>query len=322
MQPIIDLHCDLLNYLALDPKRGPFDPAPRCSYPQLKAGNVQLQTLAIFTETAPGSQKLGWKQVEAFHNLLKSHPQSFSFYKGAFEQTINIVPAIENASGFCGEDETLKEGTDRLQLLIKKIGRPLYIGLTWNGENRFGGGIGSPAGLKKDGLELLKWLQGKNIAIDLSHASLKLCEEIINAIDKYSLQLRIMASHCNFRKVLDHPRNLTDDVAKEIFYRKGIIGLVFYKKFVHPEDPKALLNHIEHGLKLGGKDSLCFGADFFSLEDPFIQPLEIAGFFDELSDSSKYSYVIKLMETAFDREQIAKIARQNALHFFSSLCYN
>lgn len=313
MQPITDLHCDLLYYLSFDPKRSPFDPAPRCSYPQLKAGNVDLQILAIFTETDPKSTLLGWKQVEAFHALIKNHP--FTFYNQEANSKISVLPAIENSSSFCSEDEPLKEGIHRLQLLMKKIGKPLYIGLTWNEENRFGGGASTSKGIKADGIEFLKWLSGRGIALDFSHASDRLCDEMINTIDKYSLQLPMMASHSNFRSICDHPRNLPDHIAKEIIHRKGIIGLVFYKKFVHPDDPSVLLRHIEHGLELGGAESLCFGADFFSLEDPFIQPLQIAGFFDELSDSSKYPYLLTLMGRHLGAEQIQKIAKQNSLNF-------
>jgi microsomal dipeptidase-like Zn-dependent dipeptidase len=280
---------------------------------------VKLQILAIYTETHPGSETEGWKQVEWFSALLKNYSDHFASFTGAFTEKIHLLPAIENASSFCSEDEPLKEGLHRLQKLIRKIGKPLYIGLTWNGENRFGGGIGSKAGLKPDGLELLKWLDQKQIAIDLSHASDRLCDEIINAIDKYNLNLRIMASHCNFRKIWEEPRNLTDEIAKEIIHRKGIMGMVFYKKFVHPNDPKALLKHIEHGLKLGGENTLCFGADFFSIEDPFHAPIQVAGFFDELSDSSKYPYLLDLMKDHFNEMQIKKIASENGFNFIKEL---
>ncbi len=314
MYPIIDLHCDLLHYLAQNPKRTAYDPSSRCSYPHLKAGNVKLQVLAIYTETKPDSEKQGWKQVEIFSTLLK---KEFSYFDGQLTDKMAILPAIENASSFCNEEEPLKDWLQRLQQLTKKIGPPLYIGLTWNGENRFGGGTGSKTGLKSDGLELLKWLDQKQIAIDLSHASDRLCDEIINAIDKYNLNLHILASHCNFRKILNEPRNLTDDIAKEIFRRKGIMGMVFYQKFVHPTDHKALLRHIEHGLYLGGQNSLCFGADFFCTEDP-ISTVIIHKFFDELSDSSKYPYFIELMSTQFSQEQIKKICVENYKAFHES----
>ena len=49
---VADFHCDLLSYLAEDAKRTPHDLASRASIPQLQAGGVKLQTLAIFTKTA------------------------------------------------------------------------------------------------------------------------------------------------------------------------------------------------------------------------------------------------------------------------------
>ena len=63
---VIDLHCDLLGYLAMSPDRTPEDPIVRCSLPQLKAGNVKTQVLAISSETNYTSLNFGLKQLEAF----------------------------------------------------------------------------------------------------------------------------------------------------------------------------------------------------------------------------------------------------------------
>ena len=64
MHPIVDLHCDLLCYLANDPKRKVYDHESRCSLPQMQKGNVKLQTLAVFTETSQRSLKDGDAQIE------------------------------------------------------------------------------------------------------------------------------------------------------------------------------------------------------------------------------------------------------------------
>jgi len=97
--PIADLHCDLLLYLSLDRKRTPYDPPVRCSIPQLRQGNVKIQTMAIYTETVEGSVKSGISQVEAFLNLLKNHSDVFERIQENSNK-IGIIPAIENASAF------------------------------------------------------------------------------------------------------------------------------------------------------------------------------------------------------------------------------
>ncbi len=274
---VIDLHCDLLSYLALSPSRNPLNPAPRCSGPQLKAGNVKIQTLAISSETTIYSLCFGLRQLEIFLQLPKEYPEYFS--------NESIIPAFENASCFCIETEPLQDVFDRLEDICSRIS-PLYIGITWNGENRFGGGCGSEAGLKEDGMELLKFLSGKGIAIDFAHATDTLARETLHFIDANNLQLSVMASHSNFRALQGHMHNLPDDIAKEIIQREGLIGLVFVPKFL--EKPENLYKQIEYGLKLGGENSLAFGADFFCTEDlSMIFPGEFS-FFDEMSDAFQY----------------------------------
>lgn len=303
---VVDIHCDLLCYLALDPKRDPFHPSIRCSAPQLKAGNVKLQTLAIFTETNLYSLLYGLRQLEIFLSLPDKYPDSFTNH--------NILPAFENASSFALESEPLANVFERLETILTQI-TPFYISLTWNGENRFGGGCGSTAGLKKDGEELLKFLNNRGIAIDFSHASDKLARETLNFIDTHSLNLRVMASHSNFRALQDQPRNLPDDIAKEIITRHGLIGLVFYNKFL--KDIPQLYQMIEHGYKLGGEQALAFGADFFCLDDLITVLDDPGGFHEALSDSSKYPSILESIsrEMQIPSSQLEDLASGNAMQF-------
>jgi len=304
---VVDLHCDLLLYLSADSKRDPYNRAIRCSAPQLKAGNVKKQVLAIFTETNPQSVIEGQKQIETFYSLPIRYPDDFS--------NENILPAFENGSGFASEDEPLDAAFSRLEKILTQI-TPLYISLTWNGENRFGGGCGSEAGLKKDGEELLRFLSGKGIAIDFSHASDRLADQTLDFIDHHNLDLPVMASHSNFRALLNQERNLPDAIAKEIFARKGIIGLVFFKKFL--KTPDQLYEMIAHGFKLGGENRLAFGADFFYLDD--LPPMEGPyGFFEEMSDASKYPLILEGIrkEMNLQIEQLQALASGNALKFIA-----
>jgi membrane dipeptidase len=76
------------------------------------------------------------------------------------------------------------------------------------------------------------------------------------------LQVPILASHSNFRTVFKHPRNLPDEIAREIILQKGVIGINFLRAFVNDKNPDALLDHIEYGMKLGAEDALCFWCRF------------------------------------------------------------
>ena len=145
MRPVIDMHCDLLCYLANDPSRSALSPDVRCSLPQLRAGNVKLQTMAIFTETEPNSTQKAKSQMAHFEQLPKHYPQDFQIFKKGDSledlfpnDKIKILLAIENASGFFEEDEPIEQGFKRIETAENKS-KILYISFTWNFENRFRG---------------------------------------------------------------------------------------------------------------------------------------------------------------------------------------
>lgn len=196
---IADLHCDLLAYLATDDERKVEDKQLRCSLPKLKKGNVSLQILAVFTETGKKSVTSAEKQLTIFRALPKLYPDEFVHLtelrvpsQGA---KVHIAAAIENASGLCNETEPLEDCFVRFDQYRQSAGPILYVSLTWNHENRFGGGNASKVGLKRDGELLLDYLDGSGIAIDLSHTSDPLGYGILEYIDKKGLNLTPIASH-------------------------------------------------------------------------------------------------------------------------------
>lgn len=327
--PIADLHCDLLSYLSRDPQRSPYDLASRCSIPQLKEGNVKFQMMAIFTETGPGSVQSGMAQVQAFKKILNNHSDVFEIIRDSVQlktlqisNKIGILPAIENASSFCEEHEPLKEALDRLTMVQRKIGKCAYISLTWNTENRFGGGALTSVGLKNDGKQLIDYLCEHGIALDFSHASDHLAFEVLNYLEQNNLQLPLIASHSNFRSIVNVPRNLPQDLAKEILKRQGLIGLNFIRLFVGPDSTNNFIKQLEYSLQLGYPQGICLGADFFYIEDVSVEhrksPEQL--FFPDFDHAGAYVKVIDLWKNALalSPDQLANICFNNLIHFLSA----
>lgn len=320
-KPIIDLHCDLLFYLELDSKRTPYDLAPRCGISQLRNGNVILQTMAIFTETRPSSSDKGMEQLKIYQGLPLHYPKDFQHYSPEWDlqsPRIATLMAFENASGFCSEQESLQEGFDRLKKAMK-FAKPLYISLTWNTENRFGGGALTKIGLKEDGKRLLEEIDRQGIAVDLSHASDALANEAIDYIAGHNLHIPLMASHSNARAVSAVPRNLPDDLAGEIFRRRGIVGFNLYRYFIgdHPED---VVKHFAHWLELGGENHMAFGADLFNDADlPPTYKHGKEGFFQEYQNAGCYGSLLTLLEKelGLTNALMDKLSHQNALAFIN-----
>ena len=317
---VIDLHCDLLGSVEYNSKLTFTSAETNCSVEQLQEGGVGLQVFAVAAITKKGSTQIAERQIALFKKLLSDHAYQIQPY-GSFlprlsrSQKTQALIAIENASGLCEEDEPLERAFERFEA-FQKAEKILYVGLTWNHENRFGGGNEAKTGLKPDGERLLEYLSGKNVAIDLSHTSDALAYDIINFIEKKNLTLTPIASHSNFRAVTPIARNLPDDIAQAIVTRGGVIGLNFVRRFVG-DDVSGFFRHISHALKLQADSALCLGADFYGGIDisALIKNYSYPTFQSDFSNASCYPKLLSFVQEAFGTDLTKKIAYENAWRF-------
>ncbi len=324
--PIADLHCDMLDYLS-EIKNAGIDKTEDigCAVPYLFEGNVKFQVMAIYTAVEKNSTEKLIRQSEIFGQLINDQNDVFSPVIEVRDtdnvlntNKIGLLLSIENASGLCNEEEPLNRTFSRFDDLIKRFKSIMYISLTHNDENRFGGGNNSTSGLKDDGKELLNYLSNKQIAVDLSHTSDALAHDIINQIDKHKLNLPIIASHSNSRSVFNHVRNLPDELISEIVDRKGLIGINFLRAFVNYETPDALIDHIEHLYNSGCSEVLSFGADFFyTFNHP--DPNRFPFYFNEHMNATKYQDILSRLRNFMSEEELEAIAYKNFTNFIQRL---
>ncbi len=138
------------------------------------------------------------------------------------------------------------------------------------------------------------------ILTDVSHLSDKGIWEVIE-LAKYPI-----ASHSNARALCQHPRNLTDDQARAMFKKGGLIHVVYNPPFVK-ENGKAtiadLVKHIDHFCGLGGVKQLGLGSDLDG----------ISTFISGLEDASKSQNLINELLKHFREEEVRGFASQNFL---------
>ncbi len=324
--PVVDLHCDLLSYLAQYPDGSPNDTDEiGCAIPYLQKGNVCLQIMAIYTPTSKESTKLFDLQCNAYDKLLKHYhssfyqpqPEELGMVDTKPEKTATFL-AIENASGLCLEDDPLDKGLQRLQQVLDKYQHILYISLTHHDENRFGGGNKATAGLKPDGEKLLEFLDGKKIAIDLSHTSDALAYEMVDFVKNKGLQIPFIASHSNFRQICEHPRNLPDDLVAVIAQNRGLIGMNLLRPYIHPDNPDVLDDHIVYGVQQGAGHCLAMGADYFATRE-YGNTHGVPFFYDEHKDASSYPYILGRLESKLPTSHIKALAYENAVNFMKAM---
>jgi len=85
----------------------------------------------------------------------------------------------------------------------------------------------SATGLTDFGRAAVKRANELGMMVDISHASDVCVRDVLAASDA-----PIIASHSSARALVDHPRNLTDELIRAIADKGGVIQVVAYKEFV------------------------------------------------------------------------------------------
>ena len=135
------------------------------------------------------------------------------------------------------------------------------IALTWNNDNKIGGGVGGDGiGLTEFGKSVVRKMNELGILIDVSHLNDKTFYDVAKITDS-----PLIATHSNSREVLNHPRNLTDEMFKIIRDSGGVAGLNFLPYFISKNEKCTIddmMRHINHFLDLDGAENIGIGTDF------------------------------------------------------------
>lgn len=156
--------------------------------------------------------------------------------------------------------------------------------LTWNHANCFGHPVAVDAhemrrGLTAFGKEAVEEMNHLGMLIDVSHLSDGGFWDVVFLSEK-----PFIASHSNCRELVNHPRNLTDDMIRCLAEKGGVVGVNLYPPFVlgqaqirvtsegrlaealYQQYIDALCAHVLHLIKIGGEDCVGIGTDFDGME--------------------------------------------------------
>lgn len=140
---------------------------------------------------------------------------------------------------------------------------PVYVGLTWNGENRFGYGCDYKYGLKNEGINLVKRLSLQGIAVDTAHLSKG------GFIDVAENAEKIVNSHTCFSRVYEHKRNIEDWQIKILVEKNALIGVTLCGYFSTSGKTLKIsdfVKQIDYFCQKFPIDNLCLGTDFYGCD--------------------------------------------------------
>ncbi len=302
----VDAHQDIAFHLR-HYKRDFENPEVPCmiTLPGLRQSGTRVvfNTVFIHPKHKPaGSVTEAMAQLDIYDKIYSEHSESVFQIKNRGD----IDKLLEGRKiGFF----TLMEGADPVlnpEHLIEYQKRGVRaIGPSWNNRNIYASGPESSEGLSEQGKELLRQMNTLGITLDLSHLNERCFWESVELTD-----LIPVATHSNSRTLVDHPRNLRDEQLRAISDRGGVIGVVFYGKFLRKGESCATLEdiyaHIDHIIGVCGEGHVGVGTD--------MDGAPINDFPEEMRHISKLPALPEyLLGKGYPRAVVEKIMGENFL---------
>jgi len=214
------------------------------------------------------------------------------------------------------------EGADSL-VTIGHLERAYWYGLralgpAHYGPGRYAMGTDASGGLRAKGKELLKEMERLNIILDATH----LCDESFwEALDNFNGH--VWASHHNCRTLVNHNRQLSDDMIKELINRDAVIGGVLDAWMMVPNwirgksDPvsmncnlEKLMDHYDHICQIAGNaNHIGIGSDLDGAYGKEQSPYDL----ETIADLQKIEDL--LAKRGYTEKDIEKVMHGNWLRF-------
>jgi membrane dipeptidase len=210
------------------------------------------------------------------------------------------------------------ENDPRMLRIFYKLG-VRYMSLTWTNSiewatsaGGYGGDAAAPAwkddkGLSMEGRAMVREMNRLGMMVDVSHVSDRTFYNALTAS-----RAPVIASHSAARALTNQPRNLSDEMLTALARNGGVAQVNFYCGYLSseykeggPRPPlSALIDHIDHIVKVAGIDHVGLGSDF-----PYIScsPQGL----DSIADLPKITEA--LAQRGYSAEAIRKILGGNLL---------
>ncbi|MDD2491116.1 MAG: dipeptidase [Bacteroidales bacterium] len=232
---VLDSHCDtpirLLAGVDLNKRgeEGHFD------FVRMEEGGLNAAFFAIYT---PNTIEPDTATRRAMQMIAKTY-DAVEASKGKVSVALDAQDARDNfdsgiLSVFMGMENGLPIQTDlSLLRLFYDLG-VRYMTLTHSGNNEICDSCATKEkrwnGLSPFGIEVVKEMNRLGMLVDVSHIS----DDSFKDVIKYS-KSPVVATHSCCRAIANHPRNLTDEMIKEIASTGGVVQINFYPPFLNSE---------------------------------------------------------------------------------------
>lgn len=181
---------------------------------------------------------------------LEKHIELWKYAKSTLNKPVGYILSLEGADSII----TIKHLERAYRYGLRAIGPAHY------GPGRYANGTDATGKMGKEGLELLKEIERLGIILDATH----LCDDAFwQTLDNFNGH--IWASHNNCRALVNHNRQFSDEMIRELINRKAVIGAALDAWMMVPgwvrgvSTPKGMncnlevmVDHIDHICQIAG----------------------------------------------------------------------
>ena len=302
---ILDAHCDAPSQMLRHRDYSKDNKGVQVDFPKMKRGGIDASFFALYI---PAEMKEEEARMHAYAMLDEMERQvasteGVSLARSAEEVRANSAEGI--TSILVGLENASPIGHD-LAVLEDLAGRGVrYVTLTHSEDNQICDsctGKGKWGGLSPFGREFVKEMNRRGVLVDVAHCADSTIREVLEVSDK-----PVVYTHGCCRALHQHPRNLPDDLLREIARRGGVVGVSIYPDFLSDEKKPGVgrvVDHIEHAIDVCGIDHVGLGTDYDGID------YTASG----LEDISKFRIVLDVLHgRGYTQAEVDKVASENFL---------
>ncbi|PCJ71917.1 MAG: peptidase M19 [Rhodobiaceae bacterium] len=330
---VADLHSDTLLW-GRDPlARGT---TGHVDIPRLQEGNVTLQVFSAVTK-APAGQNYDSNTGDSDQITLLVQLQLWplrtwdSLYERAHYQGERLLAAEQNdpdalrviktqadldtvlttheSGGNLVGGLLATEGSHALEGDLANIKALHTLGYRMMGlhhffDNKLGGSLHgiSQAGLTDFGKDAVREMERLEIIVDVAHSSPAVVRDTLAIATR-----PLVVSHTGIQGTCDSPRNLDDDLMRNIAAKGGLIGIGYWEGAVCDHTPASIVKTLRYAIDLLGVDHVALGSDYDGSTSVRFDTSELAVLTEEMRRAN------------FTNEEIGKVMGANIVRFIRNL---
>ena len=209
-------------------------PSIMTDIPRLKAGGVGGQFWSVYvpaTLQGQGAVTATLEQIDIVHRMIRKYPDTFELALTAADiERIRKAGKIASLIGMEG-GHSIDNSLANLRMFHRLGAR--YMTITHSLNTAWAdAATDTPknAGLSSFGEEVVREMNWLGMLVDLSHVSPDTMADALRVT-----QAPVIFSHSVARALNDHPRNVPDDILKQMPKNGGVVMVTFVPGFVSPK---------------------------------------------------------------------------------------